>query len=95
MELQPKDIVLGWNNVQAFARDKFRPKPKEYVHSAKYTEYVAVPQAMTDWAASYIDSEEELDRPLTLIVWGPSKTGKTAWARHLGMCLFMVSLLPY
>ena len=36
---------------------------------------------MRDWVATELPKS---DRPKTLVVWGPSRTGKTNWARSLG-----------
>lgn len=36
---------------------------------------------MKDWVTTELP---KTDRPKTLVIWGPSRTGKTSWARSLG-----------
>jgi len=32
---------------------------------------------------------EDVDKPISLVIWGPSGTGKTEWSRSLGSHIFM------
>ena len=51
-----------------------------------FTDFVGVPRAMRNWV------DEELiktDRLKTLVIYGPSRTGKTSWARSLGSHIYL------
>lgn len=75
----PKNYVLHYEHLEYFA-DKHYTPPKS-VYSPPYSEFIRVPQEMRNW----VDTElPKADRPKTLVVWGPSRTGKTSWARSLG-----------
>jgi len=60
--------------------DKHFASPKvEY--SPTHTEFIHVSQQMRDWVEHELPKS---DRPKILVIWGPSRTGKTNWARSLG-----------
>lgn len=45
-----------------------------------------VPSALSVWSECI---GENVDRPMSLVIWGRSRTGKTEWARSLGSHVFM------
>ncbi|QCO93519.1 replication-associated protein [Gopherus associated circular DNA virus 5] len=47
-----------------------------------------LPGAVQDWLDTEFAEEEREPRPRSLMLVGPSKTGKTAWARSLGRHMF-------
>lgn len=78
-QVDPKNYVLHHKDLEYFA-DKHYAKPQE-VYSPSHTDFIRVPQQMKDWVLQEMPNK---DRPKTLVVWGPSRTGKTNWARSLG-----------
>jgi len=69
-----------WNeNITKYA-DKTWPTPKEDF-TPEYTEFFRVPQEMKDWVNTELPKK---NRPKCLVIWGPSRTGKSSWARSLG-----------
>ena len=78
-DTDPKNYVLQYERLEYYA-DKHFAAPK-VVYSPPFTEFVRVPQEMKDWVETQLPNKE---RPKTLVVWGPSRTGKTNWARSLG-----------
>lgn len=60
----------------------YKQEKPEYV--PKFTEFPGTLRVMQDWVDTYIKPEESVHRPKSLIVWGPSRMGKTEWARSLG-----------
>lgn len=75
----PKSFVVHHEKIEYFA-NKFFTKPIEEFQ-AQYMDFVRVPKEMREWVANELPKQ---DRPKTLVVWGPSRTGKTSWARSLG-----------
>lgn len=82
----PKSYVIFHDRIEAYA-DKFFPKLPE-AYAPPQQDFVRVPLPMRQWV------EEELpkrDRPKTLVVYGPSRTGKTSWARSLGQHCYVAT----
>lgn len=75
----PKRYVVHHEKIEYYANKVYGHKKKEY--QGEHTEFVRVPQEMRDWVANELP---KTDRPKTLVVWGPSRTGKTSWARSHG-----------
>jgi hypothetical protein len=57
----------------------------EYVPQRCRDAFNKVPQVLLDWVAQSIDAENIPERPKALVIWGPTRLGKTDWARCLGM----------
>lgn len=90
-QIAPRDYVLNHERIEYYLNKKFAPVIPPYVNSYNFTD---IPHALQVW------SEQRLlpDRPKSLILWGPTRLGKTAWARSLGRHiyfngLFMLDLL--
>jgi Geminivirus rep protein central domain len=75
----PKNYVLHYENLEYFADKHYAPPKTEY--TPEYNDFIRVPQEMRDWVASELPKK---NRPKNLVIWGPSRTGKTSWARSLG-----------
>ncbi|QIJ55587.1 replication-associated protein [Marmot associated genomovirus 4] len=81
-ELDPERLVCSFTQITKFADWRFRPEPTPY----------ATPNGVFD-LANYGDLGEWRDdflfggstgRSKSLILWGPSRLGKTVWSRSLG-----------
>lgn len=74
-----RDILLFgdriWNNLLHY----FPEIPEEYV--PEFTEFRNIPGQLSEWARGNIGINE---RPISLCLCGPSRMGKTEWARSLG-----------
>ncbi|DBA06675.1 TPA_asm: Rep [Welwitschia mirabilis associated geminivirus B] len=68
LQMQPFHAANNWERLKAFANERW-PKPPEH--------YVPKFQA-------FGNRERRSTRPNSLILEGPSRTGKTEWARSLG-----------
>lgn len=70
-----------------YCETKFTEDKPPYTPS--FTEFVRVPAEMTDWVTNEMTKPV---RPKALVVWGPTRTGKTQWARSLGQHTYMSTL---
>ena len=61
------------------------PPPPLPVYAPPYKKFEGVPRVMIDWWNIGMQQV----RPLTLVIWGPSRMGKTQWARSLGVHDYM------
>jgi hypothetical protein len=75
----PKNFVLHYEHLEYFVDKHYAPKHPEF--TPQFTEFTRVPVECRDWVVTELPSR---DRPKTLVLWGPSRTGKTSWARSLG-----------
>lgn len=76
----PRDYALSYSRLVQFAAAEFRPPLVSY--ESRYTDFI-LPQSVADWySANFIQPRPE--RPKSLCLIGPSRTGKTCWARSLG-----------
>nr|QTT61668.1 replication-associated protein [Becurtovirus sp.] len=93
----PSDFVLRWPSILAFANYHFRPIVQPYV--PRWTEFNRLPNEIKEWAEHniYFVSSHclnyELYRPRSLYICGPSRTGKTQWARSLGRHHYMSGMV--
>ncbi|AAU29404.1 rep protein [Corchorus yellow vein virus - [Hoa Binh]] len=84
-ELLPKDYVLQYHNLNANLERIFAPPTTVYMPPFQTTTFNNVPEALTDWVTTNVaDSAARPFRPISIIIEGPSRTGKTLWARSLG-----------
>jgi Geminivirus rep protein central domain len=82
MEHAPRDTVLHFQSLQSFADWKYRDNPEDYSSCEMTCHCEEYPQ-LTEWVQTNLHSPVQ-GRPKSLIIWGPSLTGKTLWARSLG-----------
>nr|WBG54218.1 replication-associated protein [Abutilon mosaic virus] len=85
-EEQPKDYVLQNHNIRSNLERIFAKAPEPWVPRFPLSSFTAVPEEMQEWADDYFGSGSAArpERPLSLIIEGDSRTGKTMWARALG-----------
>lgn len=80
----PKYFTTHYINLRALAYDRYDKKIREYVPS--FTDFPNLPFACRSWVENYLHGDCE--RPLSLILIGESRTGKTEWARSLGRHMY-------
>lgn len=84
-EEDPKSYVLQFHNINANLDRIFAVPPTPYVNPFPPNSFNQVPQEMNQWAINnVVDSAARPDRPFSIIIEGPSRVGKTVWARSLG-----------
>lgn len=86
----PRDAILCYERVMAFADYHFKPPAPVYVPT--FTDFT-VPNVLQDWYANSIMGPfNNGQRRLSLILISPSRYGKTEWARSLGRHLYFNSM---
>ncbi|KAJ2974197.1 hypothetical protein NUW54_g11928 [Trametes sanguinea] len=86
-QLAPRDYVIFNSQLQSFVQTRYAPPKKEYTPS--FTEFPHVPREMREWVETEF---KKTDRPKSLVVYGPTRLGKTEWARSLGKHNFQSGL---
>nr|UBR90666.1 replication-associated protein [Cnidoscolus mosaic leaf deformation virus] len=85
-EEQPKDFVLQHHNIRSNLERIFQKAPEPFVPPFQLSSFTNVPEEMQEWVDDYFGrvAAARPVRPISLIVEGDSRTGKTMWARALG-----------
>nr|AHW57433.1 Rep [Jatropha mosaic virus] len=85
-EEQPKDFILQNHNIRSNLERIFAKAPEPWVPLFPLSSFTNVPDEMKEWADDYFGrgSAARPERPISVIVEGDSRTGKTMWARALG-----------
>lgn len=84
MEISPRDYFLNLERLEYAANAKFKPALPSY--TSQFT-FSSIPPIVQQW----LDQLNEV-RPKSLILWGPTRTGKTALARSLGQHMYFNGL---
>ncbi|ABO14362.1 AC1 [Euphorbia mosaic virus - A [Puerto Rico:Jurabo:1991]] len=82
----PKTFIVSYHNVRANVERLFKKAADPWVPPFPLSSFVNVPEEMQEWADDYFGrgAAARPERPISLIVEGDSRTGKTMWARALG-----------
>ncbi|KAG5547278.1 hypothetical protein RHGRI_013075 [Rhododendron griersonianum] len=84
-EKDPKSYVLQFHNINVNLDKIFQVPIPPYVSPYSPESFNQVPEQMLDWARNNIMNDAARpDRPISIIIEGPSRIGKTKWARSLG-----------
>nr|UVT85089.1 AC1 [Chilli leaf curl Ahmedabad virus] len=84
-EKAPKDYVLQFHNLNANLDRIFIPPPEVYVSPFGSSSFDQVPAKLENWATeNVVGAAARPLRPISIVIEGDSRTGKTMWARSLG-----------
>ncbi|ABF71078.2 AC1 [Begomovirus solanumgujaratense] len=84
-EKAPKDFVLQFHNLNSNLDRIFTPPMDVYVSPFLSSSFDQVPEELEEWAAENVCSPAARPlRPISIVIEGDSRTGKTMWARSLG-----------
>ena len=84
-ELAPKDYVLQFHNLNANLDKIFAPPVEVFNCPYLSSSFDQVPEEIECWVADNIkDAAARPWRPISIVIEGESRTGKTMWARSLG-----------
>ncbi|AXF50879.1 replication-associated protein [Lolium perenne-associated virus] len=78
----PGRYIFQHQNLEYFANKQFAVCIPQYVSDPDLI--FNIPDELTTW----LSQRHEADRPKSLILTGPSRTGKTKWARSLGRHIY-------
>ncbi|KAI9430302.1 hypothetical protein H4582DRAFT_1824401 [Lactarius indigo] len=79
-----RSYVIYHDKILSFADKNFAPVQEEY--EPPFINFTDIPEEVTNWLSEEFPKR---DRPKSLVLWGPSRTGKTSWARSLGPHCYM------
>nr|AKP17213.1 AC1 [Dolichos yellow mosaic virus]CAI91273.1 replication associated protein [Dolichos yellow mosaic virus] len=95
-ELLPHNYVFQYHNLRSNLERIFAPPITVYTSFYKPGDFSQVPSVMTDWAENNVvdpswrsDPAARPRRPMSIVVEGATRTGKTLWARSLGAHNYM------
>lgn len=80
----PRDGVIFYDRIDAFANRKWNNAPTPYQTNPTYA--FTPPMECTTWYEENIVAKP--NRPLTLLLIGATRIGKTEWARSLGRHMY-------
>nr|QIH45327.1 replication protein [Ageratum yellow vein China virus] len=84
-ELAPKDFVLQFHNLNSNLDRIFTPPQEVFVCPFLSSSFDQVPEELEEWAADNVRHAAARPwRPISIVIEGESRTGKTMWARSLG-----------
>nr|QEL50477.1 replication-associated protein [Tomato leaf curl Ghana virus] len=84
-ELAPKDFVLQFHNLNSNLDRIFQEPPAPYISPFLSSSFNQVPEELEEWVSENVKSAAARPwRPISIVIEGDSRTGKTMWARSLG-----------
>nr|AFD54554.1 replication-associated protein [Macroptilium yellow spot virus] len=85
-EEQPQHFFLQHHNLVANAYRIFQMVPEPWTPPFPLSSFINIPEEMKAWADDYFgrSAAARPERPISIIIEGDSRTGKTMWARALG-----------
>nr|QWQ56340.1 replication associated protein [Sweet potato leaf curl virus] len=84
-EKLPEKFIFQYHNLVSNLDRIFSPPPSVYSSPFSISSFNNVPDIISHWAAENVmDAAARPDRPISIVIEGPSRIGKTVWARSLG-----------
>nr|ADP21187.1 replication initiator protein [Tomato chino La Paz virus] len=85
-EKLPKEFLFQYHNLSSNIDRIFAKAPEPWVPPFPLSSFTNVPDEMQEWADDYFGrgAAARPERPISIIIEGDSRTGKTMWARALG-----------
>nr|QIH45334.1 replication protein [Emilia yellow vein virus] len=84
-EKAPKDFVLQFHNLNSSLDRIFAPPLEVFNCPFSPSSFNQVPEELESWVSENIkDAAARPWRPISIVIEGDSRTGKTMWARSLG-----------
>ncbi|AEX93202.1 replication initiation protein [Tomato Chino La Paz virus -SLP 4] len=82
----PKEFLFQYHNLSSNLDRIFAKAPEPWVPPFPISSFTSVPDEMQEWADDYFGrgAAARPERPISIIIEGDSRTGKTMWARALG-----------
>lgn len=86
----PRDYFKSFNSIKAAVDHRYGKKRKEYSKTLEFA--WKLPEEIKNWIATEF---VKMERAKCLVVVGPTRLGKTAWARSLGKHMFWRTTVAY
>nr|AAU08299.1 replication-association protein [Tomato yellow leaf curl Sardinia virus] len=84
-ELAPRDYILQFHNINSNLNMVFQVPPAPYVSPFLSSSFDQVPDELEHWVSENVmDAAARPWRPMSIVIEGDSRTGKTMWARSSG-----------
>lgn len=80
--LAPRSLACNFTSLRAFANWKYQPTPERYTTPDSVSFDLRRYPQLDDWVRGNVDCDNG-QRNQSLVLWGPSRMGKTLWARSL------------
>nr|AEI91443.1 replication associated protein [Tomato golden mosaic virus] len=82
----PEKYLFQFHNLNSNLDRIFAKTPEPWLPPFHVSSFTNVPDEMRQWAENYFgrSSAARPERPISIIIEGDSRTGKTMWARSLG-----------
>lgn len=82
-ELAPRYLACSFPSLCKYADWKYRPEPAAYMHPEGYTFDTTDYPELDQWVREDLEGYQPGRRGRSLVLIGPSRMGKTMWARSL------------
>nr|AIT42273.1 replication associated protein [Tomato mottle wrinkle virus]AIT42277.1 replication associated protein [Tomato mottle wrinkle virus] len=85
-EKLPEKYLFQYHNLNSNLDRIFNKPPEPWVPPFRLSSFTNVPDEMQEWVDEYFGrgAAARPERPISIIIEGDSRTGKTMWARALG-----------
>lgn len=81
--LAPRSLICSFTSLRAYADWKYRPEPVPYETPSDWTFDTGAYPKLDEWVRENLEGYQPGRRGKSLVLIGPSRLGKTAWARSL------------
>lgn len=82
-QLAPSKLLWSYPSIRSYANDHFTEGPPEYTHPEEIELDTSAYPELNRWVTEELDGFRMGRRGRSLILVGPSRLGKTVWARSL------------
>lgn len=96
-EEQPRDYLLHLHNLSSNLDRHFTKPTAPYTSPFPLSSFINIPEELQNWSNFYFEVDAAA-RPLrykSIIIEGPSRIGKTLWARSLGKHNYLAGHLDF
>nr|QCX29347.1 Replication-associated protein [Plant associated genomovirus 1]QCX29351.1 Replication-associated protein [Plant associated genomovirus 1] len=90
--LAPRSLLTSFNSLHSYAQWNYRPVRDAYTGPEGVSFDLSGMEEVSEWLRDYGPGNTLNGRPKSLVLWGPTRTGKTLWARSLGRHLYFGGL---
>lgn len=90
----PRSSIFNHPSIVAYAEYRFKPVASAFESPYSSDSFQFAPPAFWDWKSEFFD-RPRAPRPVSLILVGPSRIGKTALARCLGRHMYFHSMVDF